>query len=331
MALENAAIASSSGAPAVTVADWVRARARTGATETESLRQLLELDAAGRVDLRLPTLDRGLAELYSRPDAASPPSDPGLAYVATYESRWPSSRTLYDFVGARDYNGLLKAFERDVYLRHLGPRLDGVAAGGRVLDAGCGVGRFSAELLRRGFVVDGLDASSTALKCAARHALAMGACERFSVHLGDSRRMTMFADATFDAVLALELICYQPDTKSSLAELVRTVKPGGLVVVSVEGSYAATLREPNDELFVRYFTRDELRFEMEGAGLQRVSVVGTHYLPEGVLDRLVDEETLSDPVRRERALEHELACERDPALAPLARAWLAFGRRPVSA
>lgn len=329
MLLENAVLAAAPGAPSATVAQWVRARAAEGAAEADALGALLDLDAAGRVELRLPTDDPALARLYGSAGRAAP--DPGLAYVAAYESRWPESRALFDFVGARDYNGLLKAFERDVYLRHLGPRLDGVPAGARVLDAGCGVGRFSAELLRRGFVVDGLDASSSALKRAARHALATGDGARFSVHLGDSRRMTMFADATFDAVLALELVCYHPDTKASLAELVRAAKPGGLVAVSVEGAYAAGLRAPGDELFVRYFSREELRLEMQGAGLEGVVVVGTHYLPEGVLDRLVDEETLSDPVRRARAMEHELACELDPALAPLARAWLAFGRKPERA
>ncbi len=291
----------------------------------EALRDQLELDAAGRGDLLLPTSDAALARLYAGPRRAA--EEPGLAYVATYENRWPEAVALYDFVGAEDYNGRLKAFERDVYLRHLGPSLDALPAGARVLDAGCGVGRFSAELLRRGFTVDGLDASNAALKRAARHALAAGAGGRYAVHLGDSRRMTMFEAGVFDAVLALELICYQPDTKAALAELARVAAPGALVAVSVEGTYGATLREPSDELFVRYFTREELEREMREAGFVDVSVIGTHYLPEGVLDRLLDEETLSDPARRAAAMERELTSERDPALAPLARAWLGIGRK----
>lgn len=291
----------------------------------EALRDLLERDAAGRGDLLLPTADAALARLYEGPRRSA--EEPGLAYVATYENRWPEADALYDFVGAEDFNGRLKAFERDVYLHHLGPAFGALRPGARVLDAGCGVGRFSTVLLRRGFVVDGLDASNTALKRAARHALATGAGDRFAVHLGDSRRMTMFEPGVFDAVLALELVCYQPDTKAALAELVRVAAPGGLVAVSVEGTFARTLREPSDELYVRYFAREELSRELEAAGLEDVAVVGTHYLPEGVLDRLIDEETLSDPGRRAEAMARELTSERDPELAPLARAWLGFGHK----
>lgn len=290
----------------------------------ERLREKLELDAEGKLDLRLPTDDDALSRLY-----AGGAPDPGLAYVAAYESLWPSASALFDFVGARDFNGLLKAFERDVYLRHLAPLLDALPPGARVLDAGCGVGRFSTELLRRGLAVDGLDASNSALKRAARHALAAGAGARFSVHLGDSRRMTMFEDGAFDAVLALELVCYQPDTRASLAELVRVVKPGRPIAVSVEGTFAEG--RPGSAPFVRYFTSGDLRREMEDAGLTDVSIAGTHYVPEGPLEGLLDEAALADPVRREAAMARELACERDPALAPHARAWLATGRKREAA
>ncbi len=231
-------------------------------------------------------------------------------------------------MGADDYNGRLKAFERDIYLRHLEPSLAALRPGAAVLDAGCGVGRFSDALLRRGLRVTGLDASPSALKAAARHVLAAGGAERFSVRLGDARRMTGLPDGAFDAALALELVCYHPDADASLGELRRVLAPGGLLFVSVEGHYGARLREgASEELFVRYYDPASLTAALEAAGFGVLSVVGTHYVPEGPLDHLVDEDALGDPARRAALLERELASGSDPALATQARAWLATARR----
>jgi 2-polyprenyl-3-methyl-5-hydroxy-6-metoxy-1,4-benzoquinol methylase len=42
----------------------------------------------------------------------------------------------------------------------------GIAAGARVLDAGCGTGRYSAELAKRGFRVSGVDRSAELIEMA---------------------------------------------------------------------------------------------------------------------------------------------------------------------
>lgn len=331
----DAQVLPADGAPS-SVAEWMKG---SGLAEPEALRRLLELDAEGRLELRLPTSDPALSRLYGGGAAG----DDGLAYVRTYESRWRRHRPLFDFVGARDYNGLLKAFERDLYLRRLAPHLDALPREARVLDAGCGVGRFTGALLERGLRVDGLDASASALKAAARHALAAGVSGRLSLRLGDVRRMP-YEDAAFDAVLALELVCYQRPSEASLAELLRVLKPGGLLIVSVEGRPGALLCDgrvgleawprvnrdgelDGEELYVRYFTAAELRDAVAAAGARVLETRGTHYVPEGPLDRLVDEAALSEPAKRAALMELELSCETEPALAPLARCWLAVARK----
>jgi hypothetical protein len=83
-----------------------------------------------------------------------------------------------------------------------------------------------------------------------------------------------------------------------------------------------------DEISVRYFTKDGLRALLEGAGLEAVKVVGTHYTADGVFDRLVTDEALADPRQLRDLAALERAASDDPLLEPLARAWLATARVP---
>jgi len=93
----------------------------------------------------------------------------------------------------------------------------------RVLDAGCGTGRFSAGLGARGARIVGLDID--------RHMLDL-AVTRTKGHavLGDARHLP-FSDGSFDCVVALTLCEFAGDPDDVFAELVRLVRPGGRLVV----------------------------------------------------------------------------------------------------
>lgn len=72
----------------------------------------------------------------------------------------------------------------------------GVASGARLLDAGCGTGRYAIELGRRGYVVEGLDQSPELIDVAKRSAIDQPGSVSF--HVGD---LLALPDHRCDAIL----------------------------------------------------------------------------------------------------------------------------------
>jgi 2-polyprenyl-6-hydroxyphenyl methylase/3-demethylubiquinone-9 3-methyltransferase len=94
--------------------------------------------------------------------------------------------------------------------------------GGRlVLDAGCGGGLVSKGLAEAGVRVVGVDRLPGCLEVARR---AVPAGLRTAV--GELERLP-FADASFDAVVAADVLEHVPDLPAAVAELARVLRPGG--------------------------------------------------------------------------------------------------------
>lgn len=107
--------------------------------------------------------------------------------------------------------------------------LEAVGPGpGDVLDAGMGPGRLLAELARREWNVSGVDISEQMVALAAtRLPQARGRLVQGSI------AELPFADSSFDAVAATGVIEYLHDPAAGIGELVRVLRPGGLVVMSM--------------------------------------------------------------------------------------------------
>lgn len=99
-----------------------------------------------------------------------------------------------------------------------------VPAGAQVLDAGCGTGGMLARLGRwRAF---GVDVSSAAIAHCQRRGLPR-------VTPADVNRLP-FQDATFDAVLSLDVLYHQQVQEGhALAEMGRVLRPGGVMILNV--------------------------------------------------------------------------------------------------
>lgn len=117
-------------------------------------------------------------------------------------------------------------------LENLGP-----LEGRRVLDLGCGKGRFGRVLASRGARVVGLDLSSAMLAEAARLGLA---CV-----LGSARRLP-FRASSFDAAIAVEVLEHlEPRAVAeALGELRRVLSPGGRLVLVDKNVAALNARRP---------------------------------------------------------------------------------------
>ncbi|HEX9094247.1 MAG TPA: class I SAM-dependent methyltransferase, partial [Coriobacteriia bacterium] len=98
-----------------------------------------------------------------------------------------------------------------------------VPDGSRVLDAGSGPGATTRRMLARGFTVAAVDLSMDGL-AAARDAGAIVARADLTC--------LPFADATFDAVLMLDVIEHTDDV-AALAQVARVLAPGGVAIITV--------------------------------------------------------------------------------------------------
>jgi SAM-dependent methyltransferase len=111
--------------------------------------------------------------------------------------------------------------------------LPGVA-GARILDAGCGGGWYSEQLLHRGADVDAVDGSEVMVENA-RTRLAQqltGPQGRLSIQYADLNKPLPFADARFDGVLSPLVLHYIEDWRPTFHEFRRVLKPDGWLLFS---------------------------------------------------------------------------------------------------
>lgn len=124
------------------------------------------------------------------------------------------------------YDGFMGRYSRPlaaVFLDELA-----VEAGDRVLDVGCGPGALTGELVKRlgATSVSAMDPSPPFVEaCAARF-------PDVDVRAGRAEAVP-FDDASFDAALAQLVLHFVTDPEHAARELVRVVRPGGLIAACV--------------------------------------------------------------------------------------------------
>jgi len=114
----------------------------------------------------------------------------------------------------------------------------GLTPGERVLDLGCGGGRHAFEVVKRGGRVVALDLDDVELKNVV--AVLGGMYDAGQVPDGadgsavrGSALALPFADATFDRIIASEVLEHIGDDRGALRELARVLRPGGVLAVTV--------------------------------------------------------------------------------------------------
>jgi len=141
----------------------------------------------------------------------------------------------------------------------------------RVLDAGCGDGRISAELVKRGYSVIGVDCLQTAVM----YAQSLVPEARFFV--ADLRKSLLatlrVGQGHFDAVLMVEVYehiapNYCPDV---LGNIFTVLRPGGTFIITVPSKHL-----PPSNLHYRHFHWDEFKKELEVAGFRINRLICQH-------------------------------------------------------
>jgi SAM-dependent methyltransferase len=161
--------------------------------------------------------------------------------------------------------------------------------GKRVLDAGCGAGRFAEVALSLGAEVFAIDYSS-AVDAAASN-LRLGENPRLHIFQADIYSLP-FADESFEYVYSLGVLQHTPDVQRALRALIPFLKPGGKLTVDLYLRNLArwahprtwlrpvTVRMPGDRLF-QLIQRWAPRLLAVSRAFQRVPLFG-RYLSRAV-------------------------------------------------
>jgi ubiquinone/menaquinone biosynthesis C-methylase UbiE len=156
----------------------------------------------------------------------------------------------------------------------------GIGPGTSVIDVGCGAGRHSFEAYRRGADVIAFDQNAAELAEVDTMLQAMGqageapASAKAQVVVGDARALP-YPDGTFDSVIASEILEHIPDDESVIAELIRVLKPGGSLAVTVPRWLPERIcwllsdeYHANDGGHIRIYRAAQLRAKVERRGMR---------------------------------------------------------------
>ena len=104
----------------------------------------------------------------------------------------------------------------------------------KIIDVGCGTGLVGRELERAGFVnFDGIDISKEMIDIAKRRGYS-------NLFIGSLNNKLPFTDGEYDAALCVGVFTHGHIGSDRLDELVRIVKPGGIICFTInEGVYAS--------------------------------------------------------------------------------------------
>ncbi len=159
-------------------------------------------------------------------------------------------------------------------------------AGKSALDVGCGAGLLCEPFARLGAAVTGVDAAAENIAVASAHASGTGlAIDYRDGELGD------LGLGQFDLVTCMEVIEHVADKPHFVAQLVRHLAPGGLMILStpnrtaasrlllVEGAEAVGLVPKGTHHWDDFITPDELSDLLHAAGLEITEMRGIAFGP----------------------------------------------------
>jgi 1,2-diacylglycerol 3-beta-galactosyltransferase len=258
----------------------------------------------------------------------------------------PIVRQYYDERAVQEWERLGRPFRRLEMLSTLRLWESYFPKSGDICDIGAGPGRYSIELLQRGYRVTLFDLSDKSLALA-KHKITELGLRAEAFHVGDARDLSGLADESFDALLLmgpLYHILAAEDRQRVLREARRVLKPGGMALIAYLNTWGVIragitefadsygdigyLRSflqshaepggtpPGKGFTAAYFsTPPEALAEVRAAGLEIVSYAGVEGFAAGLRDAMgalaADKPQVYENIAQIAAESSELAQYRD--------------------
>jgi 2-polyprenyl-3-methyl-5-hydroxy-6-metoxy-1,4-benzoquinol methylase len=212
-------------------------------------------------------------------------------HVLSSAARRSSLARVADVIASAHHEAIWEALPEGLEPEMFAPRLafllERVEPGRRVLDVGCGEGRFAAELQHAGAEVVAADVAEEPLR------RARAAVAGLDARLISPAGPWPFDDAGFDVVWAGEVLEHVADTAAWLSEARRVLRPHGRLLLTTPGhplalrlrlalsgrAFARHFDPLGDHL--RFYTRPGLRLVLERFGFERVEVRALRRAPLG--------------------------------------------------
>ncbi len=150
-------------------------------------------------------------------------------------------REFYNKYGIREWNRLEEStYSKINFMLHMDFIKNYLYNGMKILDAGCGAGRFSIEFAKRGCKVTLLDISDEQLKIAEEKICEANVKENIEdIVQGDIRDLSQFSNEQFDIV-----VCYGAplsyvleNREKAILEFKRVLKNNGMLFISVNNKW----------------------------------------------------------------------------------------------
>ncbi|MEA2759862.1 MAG: 2-polyprenyl-6-hydroxyphenyl methylase / 3-demethylubiquinone-9 3-methyltransferase [Methylobacteriaceae bacterium] len=180
-------------------------------------------------------------------------------------------------------NPVRVSYVRDCVAKH------GTFEGARILDIGCGGGILCEPLARMGAEMTGIDPAPGNIDIARAHA----APQSLAVNYRTDTAETLVAEgASFDAVLAMEVIEHVPNQAAFVATAAALVRPGGLLIMStlnrtlksfalaiIGAEYVLRWLPKGTHKWERFVTPEELARFMRRSEMRVIDRAGIVYNP----------------------------------------------------
>lgn len=257
-----------------------------------------------------------------------PASDPALDNLVGMRRWWFEHPDWMDFLSPDNPGHDDKLTERELYLDHW---RDHIRPGARVMDLGGGIGRFTQWCLDHGCDVELVDPDLRSLWAAVGHA--GGRPGRLDVHWTTGDLLPNLDPV--DVVIAAEVLCYVTDPAAVIEAVKPLLKPGGMLLASVEARYGWAMGPDvaegsldalfgdgivhvDEDRWVRTFDESDFRALLNHFEVCHFSP--SHYVLSGPFEAALGAASI-DEIRA-----HEARLMAHPITAPLNRAWMAAVR-----